>query len=385
MAKLQKTASDQKGLTLIVVIFGVIFLALIGLAMNLIVSTLASRSLSQLQSTQAFYIAEGGRQYILTSYFTSALTDYTSCPTVSNKALGLGQFTVSYPGGCSANSATVQVVAQVGSSQRTVRQTVSRYGYSLTNTFAGGDITLFGRGTVGQNPTDRQSLAAHGSIDNVRSFLSPGFQNPDSTLLASSQLLQNQTSLVIPPAVTMTPYLNLTTSNYSGNLNIPAGGTYNGNVHVTGNVTVGQNATVNGIVVSDNDVLVLWDTHINGTIAAGHNLTAIDLRNSQVNSAPGPNGETLPVFVAGNNLYMGTGSIPDTHANINGYVLSGDDTQFISLGNATLTFNGLAMALDDILAVGAIFGDIDIITNPDLVRAVMNNGASFDLSQWKEQ
>lgn len=88
-----KIISNQKGASIIAVIAIMLILAVMGAALVSLVTTGSDISVNQLQSEQAFQIAEGGREYALKSIL---LADYglpagqISVPVV----LGNGSFTV---------------------------------------------------------------------------------------------------------------------------------------------------------------------------------------------------------------------------------------------------------------------------------------------------
>ncbi len=308
-----------QGFALISAVFTTLMVSAMTLSLASFMSVGSSGSVDDLQSQQAAYVADGGLHYILMKELKNS-TDFTSAAADSNVALGQGQFSVSYANR-TTTSADVTVTAQVGNSVCQVQQHV------VKQSGAGGALS-------GATLSLSSSQGGGGEIVGPISYTS-GF-SADAGYEFSATASQGSA----PAAVSMTPYVALTTSTITGDYTVPDG--FNGYVHVTGNATINGNTTMTGMVVADGDISVNANGQtvtINGTLAAGGNITT-DFKTSAVATltAQSVGGQMQPALVAVGNISMAQKQ--DTIVTLSGLIRAGgnvsvsikQDTQLIILG-----------------------------------------------------
>lgn len=107
----------QEGVSIIAAIFIIVILAFMGLVFLTLFTTTSSTSVNELQSTQALYVAEGGKEYAL-----QRLKDDSSYTGEANKPLGNGSFTTTVAD-IGGGVRRVTTTATVGSATRVVEVT----------------------------------------------------------------------------------------------------------------------------------------------------------------------------------------------------------------------------------------------------------------------
>lgn len=302
---MDKLKKNERGFSLIIVIFAILFLGVMGLAMNLILSTFTDSSILEMRGAQAFYVAEGGKEYILKSQFAND-TNYadnvspTGAPFGGSPiTLGPGQFWVQYYN-LTTDDGRIVITGRVGSSVRVVSQNFkSTYSNGVSS---GGNTTMTQSQSGGGLLNGDLSCGATCSID-------PGY-TVGGTITSGTG--------IAPPASSFQALVARTTStvgslNINGDYGTAAAPIY---VHVTGNVSIGDNAgTIYGMIVSDGNITVgvkqNATRNVYGTLAAAGTV-AVDLKQS-----------TVTLFQAQN---VG-GIIPPVILGVGGVIIDGKQTQ----------------------------------------------------------
>lgn len=251
-------AKGSRGIILVTLVMGMMLFGILGTSMVYVTANNLASSNEDLEGSQAFYIAEGGVQYVAMSQLNgdtnfSDNVPPTDPPFGANAiALGSGKFWVEYSGK-TASGVTVKVTSQVGKAVRIVQQNVSQggSGYQYV-TLAGGNLTLSGSnghiyGDVG--------IKGSASIPAAVTVYGNVVQDPTLTL----------------PTINFQTYKDMTTSTIAGNHTFSSN--YTGNVYVTGNVTFNAGVTFNGLLYAGGNVSFAGNNvTINGTIVAEGNV-----------------------------------------------------------------------------------------------------------------
>jgi len=286
----------SEGFSVISLIFGMLLLSAIGMNMSPLVSTKAMSELAYLKGQEAFYVAEGGLDYILAKEFMndgdsdfSTNVSPTGAPFGGTPiALGQGQFWVVYLN-LTKDSGDVLVTARVGNSVRQVQQTINRASLAASALQSGGNTDL------------SESQSGGGLIEGDISYGGNFSSDPGYSILG------NIAGGAQPPAVDLTTLINLTTSTYTGNLTID--GNYSNNTHVTGDVDIEDEGTITGIIVADGDVTIdvkqSGFRNVTGTIAAAGNISGNFKQQSVATFQPQAAGGAMqPMFYAGGNIEL---------------------------------------------------------------------------------
>ncbi len=353
--------NEEKGITIISVVFIMLALSAVGLSMTSAISNTAMTSVVDVQKQQAFYVAEAGLQYVLADQVLNSADLTTSLTTINNKAFGEGTFSTTYSN-VTATSADITVTAAVGDSIRIVEQTVSitpgsamPWGNAI---YALADIHVnSGSGTIDGN------IEAGGSIAVDNAWTITGTSTSSSTQPVPSVVLQD--------------YVDLTASTHSGDLSIS--GTYTGDIYATGDVTIEDGATVTGIIVSGGNTLIGDNVSITGTAAAGGTLDTKKSHGGNYNWAVGPSGETLPVFASIGTMTLKTEK--NALVSMSGFIQTNSDFHFITKKDTLLDWTGFAIAKGDVHINNS--GTIDLTFDETLANGLSAPG-SIDLTAWKE-
>lgn len=360
--------SNQKGFALLSVVFAMLAFSVVGLSVGSMVSVQANRTLADYQGQQAFYVADGGLQYILKNEFENdADSDFSNntSPTASpygspSISLGDGEFWAQYSS-VTQTSADVTVTAKVGNAIRAIRQTVT----ATPGTGLGYADASYSHGNFnvgGGNGVVNGSVRAAGNINIGSGWTVSGTTTPNSYM---SFTLFN-----------LSTYTALTDSTISGNYTLPVN--YTGNIYVTGNLTIADNSNISGIIVSAGNITINSNVSVTGTIAAAGNFNGSNESNIVLQWAAGPSGEILPALTAGGNINLGVAK--NGSVSVNGYMLCNGNLNFTTQKNATLTINGFTLA-----AGNSNFSNQGIVTvNYDSALGGSGGTGTIDFSDWRE-
>ncbi len=344
-----KGTKRESGLALLTVV-GVMFLLLIlGSAMISLVATGRATSLDSLQATQAFYVADGGTQYILMNQFAGD-TDFsdnlspTDPPFGPNAiSLGAGRFWIEYLNQ-QADSITVRVTARVGDAVRVIQQAAGQGGSgeqyvtladgNLNMNSSSGDI--YGDVAVTGNTSIPEEVVVHGNI----------VQNPVLTV----------------PSLDFSVYEAMCDTTIAGSYVVNANDT--GDLCVTGSATIQGNVTFNGLLYVGGSVQVQGNNVIfNGSLVSEGNINADGRTGLRFNAQPGPNpGTHMPAIAADGNLSI---------KNADGAVINGVvwNTGNIDLSNSDgLDFRGSFMSGGNVLINSA--SGVSITFDSDLSAGI---------------
>jgi hypothetical protein len=108
---------SERGVSLIAVVFLIVVLAFLGIIVVSLLSTQSSTSINEMQSTQAFYLAEGGIERVAMYLVSPVLTERVACASIpaANTTLGAGQFSLNLEAGSPFYPASVTLSANISS------------------------------------------------------------------------------------------------------------------------------------------------------------------------------------------------------------------------------------------------------------------------------
>lgn len=359
---------DQKGFAIISVVFAMVAFLVIGLTVAHQLSVHSRATVENYQSQQAFYVAEGGLQFIIQSEFKndSDFSDNASPTTAPfgtpSIALSPGEFWAQYSD-VTENSAKVTITAKVGNSVRKVQQTVTNSGtnqlplnYAI---YSGGNLNIGGGvGIIDGN------ISAAGNI------------NGSSDWSVSGTIVSDNP--VTLPAVDLGTYSSLTNQTHTGDLTIS--GNYTGNIYVTGNVTLGAGAAVSGIIVSAGNIEIESGVTVDGTLAAGGDIDSIgDLTSFEAAWAVGPSSQPLPALIAAGNISISVAS--GGNLVIDGYLFSGGNIHLIAKKNSFATITGFMISTGNTIENNQ--GTMTVIFDGDLANQLASS-QTLALSLWRE-
>jgi cytoskeletal protein CcmA (bactofilin family) len=351
---------ESKGFSLISVIFALIGLSLLALTLGSLLGNRARGSVEDLQGQQAFFVADGGLQYILMSEFRYDQDFSNNISPTGNpygpggKALGMGQFWAQYANQ-SLSSVDVIITGRVGNSVRVIRQSVAKTPYQLgSDLYSGKHVTLSGRGTA------NGGIYAEGIIS-----------TPPPSFTVNGVMVQGTNLPNIPVDVTtiVTNIKNGAPQTISGTYALPSN--FNGYIRVTGNVTIPDGTTVTGTVSTDGNIYVLGALNLQGTLAASGNIEASEIKNSVYQPQ---NGQTLPVLVSEGNIFLtaGDGYSP----NVTGQITVGGNLLMEKILNGTFTFTGGISVNNNVTITGPTSGGMIILNL---------SSPGLQLTQWREE
>lgn len=252
--------TGQKGFAIGAVIVSILILSGIGASMSPIWSTASRTAVLEKEAQEAFYVAQGGLQYVLAKEFFTSM-DFSTASTVSNKTLGDGQFSASFSN-LTETTAVVTVTSNVGGSERVLRQSISMlYPVNLLS-YGAGDTDITGPGTINGDMGGGGTVAISGDVT-VNGDITQGMSQtvPDVNFDDMADTLDAQGD------------------RHEGDLVIT--GFFFDSVHATGDVTIEDGALIMGTVVADGDVTMGDNLWVSGHVAAGGNMDATELRNSR--------------------------------------------------------------------------------------------------------
>lgn len=141
----QKTIKKEKGFSVIALIVAILLLGSIGYIMSSLMTRSQETIPRTLDSIRAFYVAQGGMEYVGKYLEASGGSDWTTAPVPPNQpiALGNGNFTVSFSP-VDADNLTATITGYVGSAHRRVIA-------SFQKTGGGGAIQSQGGINLGNN------------------------------------------------------------------------------------------------------------------------------------------------------------------------------------------------------------------------------------------
>lgn len=314
----RRTQPTAQGMVSVAMVMAMVILALAAAALVTIQVTALEGATGALQTTRAFYVAEGALQYVIQHEFnddadwsdnaspTAAYSgDYNAGPYLT---VGDGRAWVTYSNQ-TANGVDITVTARVGQAVRVLRQHLAA---AIPAAFQN---VQFSSGNINMNNSSGNS---NGDVSAV------GNANVGGAVTVSGTVTQGST-LEIPP-VDWDFYKAHANAFVNGNLDFSSG-TYgdavNGYIwYVTGNVTISGNTTINGTIVTEGN-LVAHNPKTNYVFQAVP---------KNVDADPAP--EQMPALVIKGNWDFDNVS----NATINGLVYALGN---INLANSTnLTLNG---------------------------------------------
>jgi len=369
LSTLRSSLKSQKGFSIISIVFCLLAFGILGLTMTPMVALSSRGSVSSNQGQEAFFVANGGLQYILQNSFAedSDLSDNIS-PTGSpfggtSITLGTGEFWVEYSN-LTATSADITVTGRVGNSVRKIVQSIT-----------GGDVAISKAVDAGNGI----QLVGDGEVDGDIEYSN----NLDNNLYTINGNINSGGSA--PPVVNLTSLINQTTSVHSGDLRID--GDYTGNVHVTGTVEI-KKGTITGIIVADNDVIInaKRDITVLGTLASGNSIDIQRVKNATFEPQMGPGGVMNPALIAANNIVMFVvrEAKEDTDITIQGLIHAGSTVDFIlNADGSSLLIEGAVIGGNDVKFKSEQGGyvTLDFEAGQDYLSPIPG---SLMLGEWKE-
>ncbi len=362
---------NQQGFSLVTVIFVMLVLGSMGVGLSSSLSPQVVSSNMQNQGDQAFFIADGGLQYVIKEYFADD-SDFSDnvAPTPAPFGntpitLGSGQFWVEYSGQ-SSTATTVTVTSRVGSSVRAVQQTVTKPA-SASGPYA---YALHGNG----------NLSMQGGTGVIDGDLSAGgnISKQDDWTINGATYAQNSEDA---PDIDLDDYIAMTSSTYNGNLAIS--GNYNTSIRVTGNLTINSNTTINANIVANGNITIGSNVTINGFVAAGGNISMNNETGLNFSGAViGPEGTALAVLAANGNISMNTAK--NGSASVNGYIVTGGNMSFNAGKDSTLAINGFVLAHGNASISNQGIVTITYDENLAISASSGGSGSGLTLSGWKE-
>ncbi len=337
---------NQKGMMLVAVVLGMLLFGAMGATISYLVANNLADSNEDLQSSQAFYVAESGMQYVQMNQLNGD-TNFTDNISPTGAPFGgtpismsPGQFWIEYLNK-QTQSVTVRITSKVGSAVRVIEQNVGQSGTGRQYvTMAGGNLNannssgnIYGDvGLKGQANLNQPATVVHGNI----------YQDPTIQI----------------PTLDFNVYKNMCTSTYSGNKTFSSN--YSGNLCVTGNATINANVTYTGLLYANGNVTISGNNVIvNGTIISEGNFAA-DNRTGLQLTAQSSNSQHMPAVASKGNLSLKnsdgmhvTGVLWDA-GNIDlsnsdnmiytGSFMSGGNANINSANNMSITFSADLMA-----------------------------------------
>ncbi len=369
--------NNQKGFSLLSVVFVMLALSSVGMGMSQVISTQAQGMTADATTQQAFYAADGAMQHVLERYFMPE-SDFTTAglPSAGDVDFNGATVTVSYANQ-TTYSADITVSAQVGDSIRTISQTVTQAIPLNVPMFSGGDFTIDGNQPFlfGFIPLPSGLMIGNTGSNGT-------FSKPSHFAQWGSSTSNMNISLPDPDVVPLQE--ELTTSTHEGDL-ILGNEIYSDSVHVTGDAYI-TDTIVNGHIIADGNVYIADNAIIYGTVAAGGNIDGSVTDNFAVFDQAGPNGEIYPALMAEGDIAMNADGLG---ALVNGMVYAGGDLSlyadqgsgdwgeaFILLGTALIAHGDIDMYNE----MGFVF----VTADNDLLSGLSSSG-NLKLQSWKEE
>jgi len=306
--------NNEQGIVFIAMVVGMMVLSIFGLTIAALVSNQMTSSIQKLQSAQAFYIADGGLQYILMDELDGDpdLSDNVS-PTdppfgPTSITMGRGEFWVEYSNQ-EVSSIDIKVTARVRDSIREVEGRISRNEFDVNAaTMVDGNISI--ANTTGEIYGAVLANGTNMSIDDAV-----------VNLPAANDWIAEAD--IIVPDILLSVYDAMTTSTHIGNLTITSAmSPYTANIHVTGNLTIGDDVIVKGLFYAEGGIVVkgggTTGSIINGTLVSEGNINIQNGNIVHITAQAIDADHHMPAIVS-----TGTLSISATETIITGLVWTG--------------------------------------------------------------
>ena len=355
-------------MALVAIIMGMLILSAIGITMTNFVSSNSSIVSDNLQSSQAFYVAEGGMQYVLMNQLNG---DNNYADNVSPTAapfgapsinLSPGQFWIEYLNQAQT-SVTVRVTARVGNATRAIQQSVVQGGSGFK------DVTM-AKGNL--------------SINNSTGIVSGDVVLGGNYSIAPAvQVLGNITvdHNIQIPAIDYAPYLAMVTTTFNGNKTFSSN--YSGNARVTGNATINAGITITGLLYVDGNVAFNGNNIvINGSLITKGNLGLDGRSGLQFISQTIDSSHHMPAILTKGNI----GATNADNMELYGVVWTGGN---LSLANAdNLDYLGSFMtggnvSYDNMKNIKMTFDPVYVTGVPGLPNLGASQTPSVVLSGWQ--
>jgi len=326
ISKLIISDRHNRGLSIVAVVIVMLIVATLALALASFMSSGNIASVTDMQSEQAFYIANAGMECYLELLQNDS--DWSTPPAVfTNQAFGAGAFTITY-----ANQAVSAIdVTSAGrvtgwdgnNVQRVITQHITKSGGS--GGYPGGipQVFTYGIHCFGSNVNFRNSNGTvNGNVGSTVQVRNYGSMTMNGTITQNSTVPD-------PGPVTMADYLAIANVVKSTNYTFPAG-TYGspGNeqiYYISGSATISSNVTIYGTVVATGQINMGNRANVHITSAAGYpallsgsNIAASSLSNSTIDGLiyadnnitfNSLNNVTMNTsMIAGNNISLKSGS-----------------------------------------------------------------------------
>lgn len=356
-------------MALIAVLLGMLLFSIMGTTMVFITANNLASSNEDLTGSQAFYVAEGGMQYVEMSQLNgdANFSDNVSPtdPPFGARSINLfpGKFWVEYVNP-QQSSMTVRLTAKVGNAVRVIeqqaaqhgtgRQYVAMVGGNLNANNANGDI--YGDlGLKGQANLNEPATMVHGNI----------YQDPTLQL----------------PTLDFNTYKNMCSSTYQGSKTFSSN--YTGNLCVTGSATINANVTYTGLLYVMGSVSINGNNVvINGTLISDANISADHRKGLQFKADASNPSQHMPAIAAKGNV-----SIKDSDEMVVKGVVWGSGN--IDLSNSDdLKYTGSFMSGGNVLLNSAremsiTFDSSFVVGVPGLSGFGGAQSGSLTLSGWK--
>lgn len=349
-------------------ILGMLFFGIMGTTLVNITANNLSSATEDLQGSQAFYVAEGGMQYVQMNKLNgdSNFADNippTDPPFGANAiSLSPGQFWVEYMN-VTPDTVTVKITSRVGTAVRVIEQNAAQGGSGVQYvTMADGNLSI--DDSTGNVFGD---VAVTGSYD----------IDPDVTVNGN---IVSDPDLEIP-TIDFPTYEAMCDSTHSGNLTISAN--YTGDLCVTGNVTISAGVTYTGLLyVGGNLAINANNVVFNGSTVVEGNIQGNGRTGLQFNAQPINPDEHMPAILTQGNL-----SFEDAdNLTIYGVVWTDGNLSFDDSDNLTYTGSFMTdgnVTIDDVTGLTLTF-DADVVAGiPGLSGGGGAVTGSLSLSGWK--
>lgn len=364
---LLRKISNNKGLSLVAVVIVMLIVASLALLVASFMSSGNIAAITDMQSEQAFYIANAGMECYLE--LLEADSDWSTPPTVfTNQAFGSGTFTITY-----ANQATDSIdVTSTGkvtgwdgnSVQRVVTQNITKAAGAGT-TFA--DFALFyggGDGSIDSDIKKNQTITGDifikgdlgiGKDCTITGDVSAtGAVTVGSGTSISGATTEYATQTVTQPTLVTTYYDDLITTasgDPSGNRTFEAE-TISGTVYVNGNAVIKDYIDGSGLIV------VTGSVDIKSEVGIGDNITIVS-DGTLLMRINGTVGESV-TFYSSSDIDLRAGIVLGDGAG------AGEGVVLLSPGDVSLGNNTTI--------TGFVFGDdVTIGTNLDMTGNLSGN------------
>ncbi len=277
-------------------VLGMLLFGAMGLSLVSVVSDNLSGSTDDLETAQAFYVADGGMQYTIMKELNgdSNFSDNVS-PTGAPfggtpVSFNPGQFWIEYSNQ-SQNGIDVKVTGKVGNSVRVVRWTIDRSGSGYK------DGTMMGGNFIASASTSTGDIYGNAGIS--------GNINLGTNVVVHGTLAQDPT--LVPPSIDSLVYKNMCTTTVSGNYTVSSN--YSGNLCVLGgNVTFSGNLTYTGLLYTNGNITFNGNNlTVNGTIVAEGSVDGskggAGLNHLQFNAQPSADGTYMPAILGNGSTF----------------------------------------------------------------------------------